>query len=143
MSDTLILDAVKAFLKPIIAEAMQEASSTADIESIIAPAAGPAKPGEPQPEDTAATEASASKEPAATELSEEEKAEAKRREELAKYYTVDEIKAILHIGTTSVYNLFKRKKLTKLKVLGKTVVARGELDNAVESQDIYRYSHKK
>lgn len=121
MSDTLILDAVKAFLKPIIAEAIQEAGVVADTETTAAPVADPAPQEENQELDP----------------------EAEKLAMMSKYYTIDDVKAILHIGTTSVYNLFKRKKLTKMKCLGKTVVLREELDNAVETQEVARYSHKK
>lgn len=143
MSDTLILDAVKAFLKPIIAEAIHEAGNIADTNTTAAPVAQLAPAAIPQPEEAAESDASEDQEPVPAELTEEERAEAERKEAMAKYYDVDEIKAILHIGTTSVYNLFKRKKLTKLKVLGKTVVLREELDNAVETQEVARYSHRK
>ena len=108
MSDTVIMDALKAFLKPIIAEALQEASPVADTVEPEEPAPVQETPENPDP---------------------------------GKYYTVEDVKRILHIGTTSVYNLFKRKKLTKLKVLGKTLVLREELDNAVEAQEVCRYKH--
>ena len=119
MSDSMIMDAVKAFLKPIIAEAIQEAGVVADNEPIAEAVAI-----QPSSEEAALPESDA--------------------EGIAlrsKYYTIEEVKTILHIGTTSVYNLFKRKKLTKLKVLGKTVVLREELDNAVEEQSVCRYKH--
>lgn len=132
MSDTSILDAVKAFLKPIIAEAIQEAGNNADTETVAMPAADLA------PSDAATAAEQTPAKPSAKDVS-----DAERDEMMSKYYTVDDVKAILHIGTTSVYNLFKRKKLTKMKCLGKTVVLRTELDNAVEAQDVYRYSHKK
>lgn len=121
MSDTLILDAVKAFLKPIIAEAIHEAGTVTDTETIAAPVAPPA------------TEDASTK----------PKLDENGNPDPDQYYTVDEVKAILRIGTTSVYNLFKRKKLTKMKVLGKTVVRKEELDNAVEAQTVARYSHRK
>lgn len=113
------MEAVKAFLKPIITEAIHEASAVADPTSATAAVAMPAVPEPTQEADEAA----------------------RQREALSKYYTIDEVKAILRIGTTSVYNLFKRKKLTKYKVLGKTVVLKEELDNAVECQEVCRYKH--
>ena len=79
--------------------------------------------------------------PAVPEPTQEADEAARQREALSKYYTIDEVKAILRIVTTSVYNLFKRKKLTKYKVLGKTVVLKEELDNAVECQEVCRYKH--
>lgn len=115
----MIMDAFKAFLKPIITEAIQEASAVADTEPATAPAPQTPADGELPDKD--------------------EEGNAIR----AKYYTVDEVKAILHIGTTSVYNLFKRRKLTKYKVLGKTVVLREELDNAVEAEEVCRYKHSR
>ena len=126
----MIMDALKAFLKPIIAEAMHEAGNIADT----------ATPSETFTEQTASVQESeedllpedTSKVPTPEEV---------RQQMLSKYYTVDDVKAILHIGTTSVYNLFKRKKLTKYKVLGKTVVLKEELDNAVECQEVCRYKH--
>lgn len=132
MSDTMIMDALKAFLKPIIAEAMHEAGNIADT----------ATPSDPITEQTASVQDS-EEDLLPEETSKVPTPEEVRQQMLSKYYTVDDVKAILHIGTTSVYNLFKRNKLTKLKVLGKTVVAREELDNAVEAQEIYRYSHKR
>ena len=143
MSDTLILDAVKAFLKPIIAEALHEAGNTTDTDTTSTHVARPPIATIPQPEGAAAIGDYETQPQTLDELTPEERAEAERREMMSKYYTVEDVKAILHIGTTSVYNLFKRRKLTKLKVLGKTVVARSELDNAVETQEIARYSHKR
>lgn len=115
MSDTTIIEAVKAFLKPIITEAIQEANNEAKSE-VAAASVSPAPHASQELDDHG--------EPL-----------------MSQYYTVDEIKTILHIGTTSVYNLFKRKKLTKLKILGKTVVARSELDHAVETEEVFRYKH--
>lgn len=121
MSDSSIMEAVKAFLKPIITEALQEVGTVADTET----------------ETSIATAVAESQETPAVDP------EAERRAIMSKYYTVEEVKEILRIGTTSVYNLFKRKQLTKLKVLGKTVVLREELDNAVEAQDVCRYKHSR
>ena len=115
------MEAVKAFLKPIITEALQEAHTVAE-PAAAAAAVAPSVTADGQ--DLPETDADGNP-------------------IKSKYYTVEEVKAILHIGTTSVYNLFKRKKLTKRKVLGKTVVLREELDNAVEAEEVFRYKHSR
>ena len=117
----MIAEAVKAFLKPIITEALQEAGVNADAEPV---ADYLVSKDITRDDNLPATDDNGYPLP-------------------PRLYSVDEVKAILHIGTTSVYNLFKRRKLTKLKVLGKTMVNADELEQAIETKEIARYKHGK
>jgi excisionase family DNA binding protein len=42
--------------------------------------------------------------------------------------TVEEVAQILRVGRTTIYNMFRRKKLTRLKVEGRTRVQRAEIE---------------
>jgi excisionase family DNA binding protein len=42
--------------------------------------------------------------------------------------TVEEVAHILRVGRTTIYNMFRRKKLTRLKVEGRTRVQLAEVE---------------
>ena len=89
----MIMDALKAFLKPIIAEAIAEVGI----------------------------------------------ATAQKSEK--RYYTREEACRKLKIGTTTFYRLAKKGKITILKLEGKTLVDADELDEAIETRQLFRYQH--
>lgn len=58
-----------------------------------------------------------------------------------RYYTREEVCKRLRIGTTTFYRLANKGKIRILKVAGKTLVDADELDEAVETRQVYRYQH--
>lgn len=58
-----------------------------------------------------------------------------------RFYTVEEAAEILRVSRVTIYNLFKRGKLSPLKVGRRTLVDANSFDSAVESQQIFRYQH--
>ena len=58
-----------------------------------------------------------------------------------RYYTREEACKVLRIGTTTFYRIAKKGKITLLKVEGKTLVDADELDNAITTNQVFRYKH--
>jgi len=58
-----------------------------------------------------------------------------------RYYTREEACLHLKIGTTTFYRLVKKGKITLLKIEGKTLVDADELDEAIETRQVFRYQH--
>ena len=58
-----------------------------------------------------------------------------------RYYTREEVCKRIRIGTTTFYRLANKGKIRILKVAGKTLVDADELDEAVETRQVYRYQH--
>ena len=58
-----------------------------------------------------------------------------------RYYTREELCNLLRIGTTTFYRLAKMGKITILKIQGKTLVNADEIDNLIETKQVYRYQH--
>ncbi len=58
-----------------------------------------------------------------------------------RFYTREEACKHLKIGTTTFYRLVKKGKIQLLKIEGKTLVDANELDDAIESRQLYRYQH--
>ena len=58
-----------------------------------------------------------------------------------RYYTREEACRHLKIGTTTFYRLAKKGKINILKIEGKTLVDANELDEAIETRQVYRYQH--
>ena len=58
-----------------------------------------------------------------------------------RYYTREEACKHLKIGTTTFYRLVKKGKITLLKIEGKTLVDADELDEAIETHQVFRYQH--
>jgi len=58
-----------------------------------------------------------------------------------RYYTREEACQHLKIGTTTFYRLVKKGKLQLLKIAGKTLVDADDLDEAIETRQVFRYQH--
>ena len=58
-----------------------------------------------------------------------------------RYYTREEACHHLKIGTTTFYRLAKKGKIKILKIEGKTLVDADELDEAIETRQVFRYQH--
>lgn len=58
-----------------------------------------------------------------------------------RYYTREEACKHLKIGTTTFYRLAQKGKIQILKIEGKTLVDADELDEAIETRQVYRYQH--
>jgi len=58
-----------------------------------------------------------------------------------RYYTREEACQHLKIGCTTFYRLVKKGKIQLLKIEGKTLVDADELDEAIETRQIFRYQH--
>ena len=58
-----------------------------------------------------------------------------------RYYTREEACQHLKIGCTTFYRLVKKGKIQLLKIEGKTRVDADELDEAIETRQIFRYQH--
>ncbi|MBO4916537.1 MAG: helix-turn-helix domain-containing protein [Bacteroidales bacterium] len=58
-----------------------------------------------------------------------------------RYYTREEACRHLKIGTTTFYRLAKKGKINILKIEGKTLVDADELDEAIETRQVFRYQH--
>jgi excisionase family DNA binding protein len=64
--------------------------------------------------------------------------EQKRRKH---YYTRAEVCERLHIGSTTFYRLAQKGKIRVLKIEGRTLVDADELDQAIETRQVFRYQH--
>ena len=58
-----------------------------------------------------------------------------------RFYTREEACQHLKIGTTTFYRLAKKGKIHILKIEGKTLVDADELDEAIDTKQVYRYQH--
>lgn len=67
--------------------------------------------------------------------------EAAQKSKERRFYTREEACRHLKIGTTTFYRLAKKGKINILKVEGKTLVDADELDEAIETRQVYRYQH--
>ena len=65
----------------------------------------------------------------------------RKQENEKRYYTREEACKHLKIGTTTFYRLAKKGKINILKIEGKTLVDANELDEAIETRQVYRYQH--
>ncbi len=64
-----------------------------------------------------------------------------KKESEKRYYTREEACRHLKIGTTTFYRLAKKGKINILKIEGKTLVDANELDEAIETRQVFRYQH--
>ena len=62
-----------------------------------------------------------------------------RREK--RYYTREEACKHLKVGCTTFYRLVQKGKIRLLKVEGKTLVDADEIDEAIDTRQIYRHQH--
>ena len=58
-----------------------------------------------------------------------------------RYYTREEACQHLKIGCTTFYRLVNKGKIQILRIEGKTLVDADELDEAIETRQVYRYQH--
>lgn len=57
------------------------------------------------------------------------------------YYTIDEL-AMLHVSETSIYNYIRKGKLTPIKMEGRTLFARADVEQAMHDGTLGKYIHK-
>lgn len=67
--------------------------------------------------------------------------ETAERKKEKRYYTREEACQHLKIGTTTFYRLANKGKINILKIEGKTLVDADELDEAIETKQVFRYQH--
>lgn len=58
------------------------------------------------------------------------------------YYTIDELAKLLHVSETSIYNYIRKGKLTPIKMEGRTLFARADVEQAMRNGTLGKYIHK-
>lgn len=58
------------------------------------------------------------------------------------YYTVDDLAKLLHVSATSIYNYIRQGKLTPIKMEGRTLFARADVEQAMRNGKLGKYIHK-
>ena len=58
-----------------------------------------------------------------------------------RYYTREEVCDLIHIGTTTFYRMVKKGLINAHKIGNRTLVDADELDEAIETRQVYRYKH--
>ena len=58
-----------------------------------------------------------------------------------RYYTREEVCKLIHIGTTTFYRMANKGLIVTKKIGNRTLVDADELDEAIETRQVYRYKH--
>lgn len=58
------------------------------------------------------------------------------------YYSVDDLCALLHVSETTIYNYQRKGKLKPIKMEGRTLYARADVEKAMRDGTLGKYIHK-
>lgn len=58
------------------------------------------------------------------------------------YYSVDELCDLLHVSETTIYNYQRKGKLKPIKMEGRTLYARADVEKAMHDGTLGKYIHK-
>lgn len=58
------------------------------------------------------------------------------------YYSVDELCDLLHVSETTIYNYQRKGKLKPIKMEGRTLYARADVEKAMRDGTLGKYIHK-
>ncbi len=58
-----------------------------------------------------------------------------------RYYTREEVCKLIHVGTTTFYRMANKGLIVTKKIGNRTLVDADELDEAIETRQVYRYKH--
>lgn len=58
------------------------------------------------------------------------------------YYSVEDLCALLHVSETTIYNYQRKGKLKPIKMEGRTLYARADVEKAMRDGTLGKYIHK-
>ena len=58
------------------------------------------------------------------------------------YYSVEDLCALLHVSETTIYNYQRKGKLKPIKMEGRTLYARADVEKAMHDGTLGKYIHK-
>ena len=58
------------------------------------------------------------------------------------YYSVEDLCALLHVSETTIYNYQRKGKLKPIKMEGRTLYARADVEKAMHDGTLGQYIHK-
>lgn len=58
------------------------------------------------------------------------------------YYSVEDLCALLHVSETTIYNYQRKGKLKPIKMEGRTLYARADIEKAMHDGTLGKYIHK-
>ena len=58
------------------------------------------------------------------------------------YYSVEDLCALLHVSETTIYNYQRKGKLKPIKMEGRTLYARADVEKAMHDSTLGKYIHK-